>query len=54
MTGAGLSEEYQLLRDTFGDGDAAVADVARAGVRASFAPAEVKAELLSGIDAWLA
>jgi adenosine deaminase len=54
MTGAGLSEEYRVLRDIFGYSDAAIADVARAGVRASFAPAEVKAQLLSGIDAWLA
>ena len=53
MTGAGLAEEYRLLRDTFGYGDAAIAEVARAGVRASFAPADVKAQLLSGIDAWL-
>ena len=54
MTGTGLAAEYQLLRDTFGYGDAAIADVARAGVRASFAPPDVKAQLLSGIDAWLA
>jgi adenosine deaminase len=54
MTGAGLAEEYRLLRDTFGYDDAVIADVARAGARASFAAAEVKAELLSGIDAWLA
>jgi adenosine deaminase len=54
VTGAGLSEEYRLLRDTFGYSDVAIADVARAGARASFAPAEVKAQILSGIDAWLA
>jgi adenosine deaminase len=54
MTGAGLAEEYRLLRDTFGYSDAAIADVAGAGVRASFAPADMKAELLSAIDAWLA
>jgi adenosine deaminase len=53
MTGAGLSEEYRLLRDTFGYSDAAIAAVASAGVRASFAPADVKAQVLSGIDAWL-
>jgi adenosine deaminase len=54
VTGAGLAEEYRLLRDTFGYSDEAIGDVARAGVRASFAPADTKAELLSGIDAWLA
>jgi hypothetical protein len=41
-------------RDAFGDGDAAIADVARAGARASFTPADVRAQLLSGIDARLA
>jgi adenosine deaminase len=54
MTSAGLAEEYRLLRDTFGYGDAAIADVARAGVRASFAPPDVKAQIVAGIDAWLA
>ena len=54
MTGAGLAQEYQVLRNNFGYSDAAIADVARAGVRASFAPSDVKARLLSGIDAWLA
>jgi adenosine deaminase len=53
MTGAGLAEEYRQLRDTFGYSDAAVADVARAGVRASFAPADLKARLESQIGAWL-
>ena len=54
MTGAGLAEEYRQLRDTFGYSDAVIAGVARAGVRASFAPAEVRAQLESGIGAWLA
>jgi adenosine deaminase len=53
MTGAGLTEEYRQLRDTFGYSDAAIADVARAGAQASFAPADIKAQILSGIDAWL-
>jgi adenosine deaminase len=50
---AGLAEEYRQLRDTFGYSDAVIADVARAGVRASFAPADVKAQLLAQIGAWL-
>jgi adenosine deaminase len=54
MTGAGLAEEYRQLRDTFGYSDAVIADVARAGVRSSFAPEDLQAELLTGIDDWLA
>jgi adenosine deaminase len=54
MTGAGLAEEYRQLRDTFGYSDTVIAGVARSGVRASFAPADVKAQLVSKIDAWLA
>jgi adenosine deaminase len=53
MTGVALAEEYRQLRHTFGYDDAVIADIARAGVRASFAPADVKAQLLSRIDAWL-
>jgi adenosine deaminase len=53
MTGAALGEEYRQLRDIFSYDDAAIADIARAGVRASFAPADVKARLLARIDAWL-
>jgi adenosine deaminase len=53
MTGTGLAEEYRQLRETFGYNDAAIADVARAGVRSSFAAEDLRAELLSGIDEWL-
>ena len=53
MTGAGLTAEYRALRDTFGYDDEQIASLARAGVGASFAPAEVKAGLLRAIDAWL-
>jgi adenosine deaminase len=53
MTGVGLAGEYRELRDTFGYGDAVIADLARAGVRASFAPADVQAGLLAGIEGWL-
>ncbi len=54
MTGAGLAEEYRQLRETFGLSDTIIADVARAGVRASFAPADLQAGLLAGIDDWIA
>jgi len=53
MTGAGLGEEYRHLRDTFSYDDVIIADIARAGVRASFAQTDVKAQLLARIDAWL-
>lgn len=53
MTGAGLAEEYRQLRDIFGYDDAAIADMARAGVQASFAPVDVKSLLLTRIEAWL-
>jgi adenosine deaminase len=53
MTGAGLAEEYRQLRDIFGYDDAVIAEIARAGVRASFASPDVKARLLARIDAWL-
>jgi adenosine deaminase len=53
MTGAGLAEEYRQLRETFGYDDAVIADVARAGVRASFAPDDLRAGLMARIDDWL-
>lgn len=53
MTGAGLAEEYRQLRDIFSYDDQVIADIARAGVRASFAQPHVKARLLARIDAWL-
>ncbi|MEV4101116.1 adenosine deaminase [Nonomuraea sp. NPDC049649] len=48
-----LADEYARVRDTFGWPDADLAELARAGVRASFARPELKTELLAGIDAWL-
>ncbi|MDA0636241.1 adenosine deaminase [Nonomuraea sp. MCN248] len=48
-----LADEYARVRDTFGWTDAELADLARAGVLASFAAPELKKELLAGIDAWL-
>ncbi|GLZ37225.1 adenosine deaminase [Actinokineospora sp. NBRC 105648] len=53
VTGRGLAEEYGLLRSVFGWDDAALAGLARASVRASFAPPETKAELLAGVGRWL-
>ncbi|MFG1947041.1 adenosine deaminase [Nonomuraea sp. NPDC048826] len=48
-----LADEYARVRDTFGWSDAELAELARAGVRASFAAPELKAGMLAGIDAWL-
>jgi adenosine deaminase len=53
MTGASLTDEYRELRDVFGYDDAVIAGIARAGVRASFAPEDIQTRLISGIDAWL-
>ena len=53
MTGAGLAEEYRLLRDAFGYSDAELAELARNGVTASFAPPGLQAQLHAEIDAWL-
>jgi adenosine deaminase len=53
VTGTTLTDEYGLVRSVFGWTDDQLADLARAGVRASFAPAAVKASLEAGISAWL-
>ncbi|MFB4320160.1 adenosine deaminase [Actinomadura sp. 21ATH] len=54
MTGTPLAAEYALVRDAFGYGDAVLAELARAGVDASFAPPATKARIHAEIDAWLA
>lgn len=51
---SGLVDQYRLARDELGLGDAALAELARAGVRASAAPDGCKASLLGQIDAWVA
>jgi adenosine deaminase len=53
MTGASLAGEYALVRNAFGYDDAVMADLARAGVTASFAPEALKTRLDREIDAWL-
>jgi adenosine deaminase len=52
LTGASLSEEYARVADAFGFDDDVLADLARAGVDASFAPPAVKTGLRAGIEAW--
>jgi adenosine deaminase len=53
VTGATLSSEYALAREVFGYDDPVLAELARSAIDASFAPAELKAELHRGTDAWL-
>ncbi|WP_283135807.1 adenosine deaminase [Rhizohabitans arisaemae] len=54
LVGTTLTAEYALVRDAFGYDDETLADLSRAGVDASFAPAAVKRRLNEEIDAWLA
>jgi hypothetical protein len=53
VTGVSLREEYARVRSVFGWTDGELADLARAGVHASFAAPTVRQQLLEGIDAWL-
>ncbi|MFI6183124.1 adenosine deaminase [Nonomuraea sp. NPDC051191] len=48
-----LADEYQRLREVFGYGDDVLAELARASIRASFAPDALKTDLLAAVDAWL-
>jgi len=54
LFGSRLTAQYELARGASGLADGEIAELARMSVRASVAPPEVKASLLSGIDAWLA
>jgi adenosine deaminase len=54
MFDAWLADVYRAVRDTWGYDDAELAEISRAGVRASFADDDVKREIIEGIDAWLA
>ncbi|WP_230973526.1 adenosine deaminase [Aeromicrobium terrae] len=47
-----LNAEYEVARELLGLDDAGVADLARASVRASFAPVDVKSAILAEIDAY--
>ncbi|MFF3667996.1 adenosine deaminase [Microtetraspora malaysiensis] len=54
IVGTSLVEEYARVRDAFGYDDEALAELARAGIDASFAPDATKERLRRGVDAWLA
>jgi adenosine deaminase len=54
MFGAWLTDVYEMARVTWSYDDHELAEIARTGVRVSFADDDVKRDLLDGIDAWLA
>ncbi|WP_245180395.1 adenosine deaminase [Streptomyces montanisoli] len=54
LFGARLAAQYELARTHHGFTDEELAELARQSIRASAAPEGVKAELLSGVDGWLA
>jgi adenosine deaminase len=54
LFGSRLAAQYDLARDQLGFSDDELADLARASLRASRAPAEVVKQALGDIDAWLA
>ncbi|MFI0485962.1 adenosine deaminase [Actinomadura sp. 9N215] len=53
LVGTPLTAEYTRVRDTFAYDDQALANLARAGVDASFAPASTKTRLHQEITTWL-
>ncbi|WP_432522674.1 adenosine deaminase [Kineococcus sp. SYSU DK006] len=54
LFGPGLLEEYQTARTALGLADEQLADVARASLEGSAAPAAFVAEQVARVDAWLA
>jgi adenosine deaminase len=54
LFGPRLTAQYEIARQVHGLADAELADLARMSVTGSAAPPPVRAELLAGIDAWLA
>jgi adenosine deaminase len=54
LFGARLTAQYELARGVHGLPDSELAELARMSVRGSVAPAEIRADLLTRIDAWLA
>ncbi len=53
LFGSPLLGEYEATRHVFGLDDHALADLARGGIRASFADDATKADLLRDVDAWV-
>jgi adenosine deaminase len=54
LFGDRLAAQYTLVRDAFGSSDDELATLARESIRGSLASDQVKAELLAGVDDWLA
>ncbi|MCC5582032.1 adenosine deaminase [Microtetraspora sp. AC03309] len=54
IAGTSLVEEYTRVRDAFGYDDPTLAELARAGIDASFAPPATKERLHRQTDGWLA
>ena len=54
LFGPRLTAQYEIARHAHGFTDAELADLARASVLGSAAPEPLRAELLTGIDDWLA
>jgi adenosine deaminase len=48
-----LAAEYERAREVFGCADTELASLARASVEASYAPAELKAQISTAIEQWL-
>ncbi len=54
LFGPRLAAQYEIARGAHGFTDAELAEAARASVLGSVAPAPLRAQMLAGIDAWLA
>ena len=54
MFATSLNREYEIAADLLGLDEDGVADLARTSLRASFAPADVRARILAEIDAYVA
>ena len=53
VIGTSPTAEYTRVRDTFGYDDTVLAELARAAIGASFAPATTKKQMRERTDAWL-
>ncbi|WP_131105582.1 adenosine deaminase [Ornithinimicrobium sufpigmenti] len=54
LFGTRLADQYLSAREDHGLSDEVLADLARASIEGARAPADVRREVLQGIDAWLA
>jgi len=54
LFGSRLAAQYEIAREVHGFGDGELAELARASIRGSRAPGQVKAAMLAEVDEWLA